>query len=277
MEKKKKLSTPERIWEAYKMYVSSSFVNRIGFQRFGLAQDFSDSYFSSKKDMFYERGQSSGEHQANTALLFNLFASNYPSFLRQRTMASLNSVNKAWIMTMILLIHDVGEIKGGDVPDNGDRDDLLANSEELEVLQEFVCIGFDKKDAEPLIEGIKGFQNDRGHYNDALKALDKLGFLLDLVYDEKYGFSGNTMHAKDVSELDAFTVKFSGTNNPVDNVAVHVRMQYKEWDIPDYITAPIYAVLEAAVRDARNGEFYSWWDKEVPSLSEFEEMRKSPH
>ena len=277
MGKKKKLSTPERIWEAYKIYVSSSFVNRIGFQRFGLAQDFSDSYFSSKKNMFYERGQSSGEHQANASILFNLFASNYPSFLRQRTMVSLNSVNKAWIMTMILLIHDVGEIKGGDVPDNGDRDDLLANSEELEVLQEFARIGFDKKDAEPLIEGIKGFQNDRGHYNDALKALDKLGFLLDLVYGEKYGFTGNTMHAKDVSELDAFTVKFSGTNNPVDNVAVHVRMQYKEWDIPDYITAPIYAVLEAAVRDARKGEFYSWWDKEVPSLSEFEEMRKSPH
>ena len=261
-----------RIWEAYKMFSGTSYIVRTGFQCFGLTQDYSVEWLDGIANKFYERGQSSLEHQGNVTLLCNLFSSNFPGFFGQNTLTA-QEFQHIWALSMVSLFHDVGEIKVGDLPDDGRRAHAVKQAEEYKAFLKFVETGFSPDDARDIIDGYKAFSDHNSYMYNALYALDKADAVLTLIFLEKNGVIGNMKHKVDYTRLDKKTMEVTGTSNPVDCLALHLKMIFENLNLPDGITEPIYAVLRVAILDTRN-EFFNWWNVKTPELKKY---KSSPH
>lgn len=262
----------KKVWEAYKMYTETAYVIRTGFQYFGMTQDYSAGWLKSVSDKFFERGQSAAEHQANVALLCNLFSSNFPCFFDQQSLTAQDS-QSIWVISMVALLHDVSEVKIGDIPDDGSPEHAAKEEGETQIFNRFAELGFIDKDADALKDGFKAFQKKNQYVFNATYVLDKLEAVFTLIFLEKHECIGNMKAYKKPTKLDRELMRVTGTTNPVDCLALHFKMICEHYRFSESITEPVYAVLKAAIIDAR-GEFFNWWEKESPSLGNF---ISSPH
>ena len=268
------------IWEAYKMFSGTAYIVRTGFQCFGMTQDYSTKRLEGIAAKFYERGQSSLEHQANVSLLCNLFSSNFPGFFGQKTLTA-QDFQHIWALSTVALVHDAGETEVGDIPDDGRLAHATKKDKEREAFLRFVETGFSPSDARVIMDGYDYFSEPSKYtYNvfsenidyqymfNALYGLDKADAVYTLIFCEKNGLTGNMRHKTDCTPLDKKTMEVTGTTNPVDCLALHLKMIFESLNLPDGITEPIYAVLRVAIIDTR-GKFFDWWDCKTPDLKKY--------
>lgn len=86
-----------------------------------------------------------------------------------------------------------------------------------------------------------------------------------MTHLEKNGLSGHYRSSKEdgASDNDLRCIEIAGTDNALDCISVHLRMQLAK--APKHVTEPLYDVLREAIVDTR-GKFFSWWDKDIPEF-----------
>lgn len=245
----------KKIWEGYQLYASLCAVDRRGYELVGLTS-YSTKDSPNIGDVFDRRGESDLEHQAKTAWLCSVFASNFPDYFE---MPSRKIPTDVWLLVTTALCHDVGEAKTGDIPDDGRAEHELKNLVELQVFCELAGV-FDYVDQEKSINTFRQFQNRDSHIGKALFALDKAEAVLTTIFLAKHGDFGHITFKDTVTERDEYFMSETRSDSPMDCWAAH--LQTVTCDFPVTITDPIYSLIDTAIRDVY-GVGFSWWNKGI--------------
>ena len=125
------LSIGEKIWKAYKLKCETSYKCRNGYIELKATEPlpFHDAY--KKPEMI-------AEHEGRAAFLYGMYKLYYGNvFGQEQTVEQEKADHVADILRMIfMLCHDVGEIKHGDIPDDGTEAHEVYRADEAEVMHE---------------------------------------------------------------------------------------------------------------------------------------------
>lgn len=233
----------KKIWEGYRLYSATAYVIRKGFELVGLSEV---GEIENVKNTFLKRGESVLEHQAKTAWLCGVFASNFVDFFDGNDM----SLADFWYLTTVLLCHDVGEVAIGDIPDDGGAARIDKDVTELKVLLGFTE-AYDNVDSCILLDIFRSFQVKDTKYGEALYALDKLEAVMTLLLLERNGHTSVNLEKKYLTEADRYYMELTGTNCAADCWAAHLVVNTKGFS--DVVTRPVLTLLETAMIDVRGG------------------------
>ena len=247
----------KKVWRAYKIYAATAFVSRKGFELVGMTPV--DDSPVDVAERFSLRGESALEHQAKTAFLCSLFASEFHNYFGRAAYLAQN-LPSVWPLMTALLCHDVGEVKTGDIPDDGNALHGTKDAAELEVFKDLVRSGFEKEDADLLVDYFQMFQSHDDFEGQAMYAIDKLEAVLTQIFLEQYEVYGAITAKPLPTEQDRYFMNLIGTPCAADCWAAHLKALIN--DFPMAIRDPVYAVLMIAVCDVR-GEMFPWWDKDI--------------
>lgn len=168
-----------------------------------------------------------------------------------------------WRIINAALCHDVGEAEIGDIPDDGNAEHGTKDADELKTLERFAQI-YSPLDyrRDGLVQEFRHFQNKDSRNGQAIYALDKLEAVLTLINCERHGRIGSIMSKPNPTAQDLYYVAQTGSDNPVDCWAAHMRSQIEGF--PEEIYVPVITLLTTAIRDVRVGGYDDWWDKDIP-------------
>ncbi len=248
----------ERIWEGYKLYASTAYVPRRGFELVGLTETI-DNASVPVDEIFECRGESGLEHQAKTTWLAFAFSENFPDFFDSefiRQPSKARNYYLFYLVSAVVLNHDVGEVLTGDIPDNGNPMHYTKDATEREVFGNTVNQAFGYN-CYPMEAMFKQFQDKRTHLGKAMYALDKIEAVLTLLFLESYGHCG-VQGDIEKTEQDAYYMNVTRSDNPTDCWAAHVKELIMGY--PEEIIEPTFELLRVAVLDVR-GEMFEWWDR----------------
>ena len=255
----------KRIWTAYSKYVETTFIVREGFQSWKMTQNYHDETFADISKMFYTRGQSCLEHQANTAFLACLFGSNYPSFFGAEYAKAMDNP-WMWLITMTCLVHDIGDTKTGNIAKDGRVDPKSKREIRYDAFLDLI-LGLDIDDVSEII-AIANYFKYESDTAWAINAVTTLDAVLFLTYLEGRGLKGTIKHKDNQTVLDQKLISMAKTGNPVDCLAMQLKASFEKESYPDSITEPIYGVLKAAINEVR-GKDFKWWDKPLKDLYKY--------
>ncbi|MBR5647713.1 hypothetical protein IKW73_02110 [Candidatus Saccharibacteria bacterium] len=232
----------KNIWKTYETFLDMTFRIEEGHQYFRFAKDFKEFDKEDKAGIFYERGQSLVERQANIVLLNDLFASNFPCFYNSKELSAKN-IPSIWTLSTLALIQG------------------LYDGKNPTKLEKFVRSGFYSEDANAILSEFEDFKTRTGSLANGLFALHEIEQVLTLLYLEKNG----VMLGQDFSRTTAIYADYRikvviATSHPVDCAAAHAKMVFNRINLPASIKEPIYAVLTEAVLDVR-GKKFVWWNR----------------
>ena len=121
---------------------------------------------------------------------------------------------------LLLLLHDIGESKIGDIPDDGSADAAASKDEqEYEFMSDFTEY-FEDDISSKLLRGLTRLQNK----NDILYLADKLDWILFVGYLTPLGAAGSMTYKAEhvgLTEQDKHNISISGTMRVVDAMVVH--------------------------------------------------------
>lgn len=240
--------TCERIWSGYKLYASTAFVSRSGYELTGMAIGREGLDVA---DIFEWRGESVLEHQAKVAWLVTAFRDNFPRYFTTDDPRYLT----------VALTHDVGEVEVGDIADDGNPKHGTKDAEELRVFQKLAeTYGLE---GTRFVSVFKQFQEKQVRNGQALYALDKIEYVLMQIFLESHGKVGRLTKKPYETDLDSYFMKITGTDCPVDNCAAHLKWALRNCH-DAVVTEPIFTLIRAAVKDVR-GKDFEWWDGYDPT------------
>ena len=190
------------IWEKYvKFKAGLSAVPRTGFYLAGC--------YPKPENKFFDitRGESDLEHVAGTVFLTKLIVDFFPEIIPFWQYGDYVSV---------LLLHEIGEIETGDIPDDGTRDNEKKDAEEFESLAEYLT-GFQSKNSLNIFRELQQRSRIRG---ENLYMIDKLDAIFQGLIFEMNGHGGTLGVKKTVvgtlSERDRKLSEMVGTGDLVD-------------------------------------------------------------
>ena len=247
----------ERIWEGYKLYVSTAFVMRKGVELVGLTNE--TEVPLPVAETFERRGESGMEHQAKMAWLCMAFVENFPDFFAE----SMTKDELSYMLLAVSLCHDVGEVATGDIPDDGNALHGTKNEAEREVFRRLM--GSCSRNGERMLEIFRQFQDKDTFLGQAVHALDKLETVLNLLFLEQFEHYGVMNKKPFVTESDRHFIHVTHTVCTTDCWAAHTKALIQ--DYPNEITEPVFGLLEVAVRDVR-GEMFEWWSERFSLLDD---------
>lgn len=216
-------------------------------------------------------------HSATIAMLARLISEQYPEI-----------ISKAELDDYIFLaeIHDLGEIKNGDVPADGTRNDAACNKDERTCLKEYLYSTFGKETAERGLRLYDEFTNRSTKFGKIFYLLDKFDALLtslfyeylrkylDRLTDLKMTPELNEMlahkpcildkiliHGRDEKDLlDVASTEYTQTTLPMDNFL------YCEFYKPEFFSYPyvekFFEIIQSATYAVRGAEL-AWLNIEI--------------
>lgn len=239
------------------MYSGTAFVRRKGFELVGLSE-LNDGEVDIPQT-FAIRGESLLEHQAKTAWLASVFVSNFPRFFGDRRLASSAALPNFWHLITTALCHDVGELKIGDIPDDGNPLHGTKDAEERKVFNELIQV-YEVDDRVTLRQAFREFQDKTTFAGQGLYALDKFEAVATLLNMERHKAYGSILHKASPTESDCYYMTQTGAASATDCWAAHMCSVIR--DFPKIIRDPIMTLLDIAVRDVRGGPF-EWFGKDI--------------
>ena len=244
-----------RIWKGYKYLSNLSFVNRSGYQLIGISESIGQEETIEKR--VRRRGESDMEHSAKVAYLCSVFISHFPEEICLYT--SCNGEHwsdTVWLLITTTLLHDVGEVATGDIPDDGNPIHGTKDQREREAFEQYMLGAFALDDILPLKIAYTDFQDHKG-LGQFIYMLDKLEAVLHLIWLEQYEIYGD-INAKPIpTAQDRHFANLAGTPCATDCWAAHVKDLFK--DLPPELTHHAFELLRVAILDVR-GEWFDWWD-----------------
>lgn len=244
------LRTSQKIWNGYKTYAKGASVIRRGYENVGAANTIDDSL--NYRSTFIRRSESILEHQAKTAWLASVFASNCPTYFGQDYPILPSSM--FWMLFVTELCHDVGELEHGDIPDNGSRQHEIKDQEELSVFRSFVEV-YNSIDQNEILALYKTFQDKDSYLGQALFALDKCEAVLTHLLLEDNGLYGNLSANPHPTQQECYYSIVTGSKFAADTWGYQMKDQIESY--PLSITQPIFMLLATASREVR-GKPFTW-------------------
>ncbi|MBQ3271394.1 HD domain-containing protein [Candidatus Saccharibacteria bacterium] len=225
----------KRIWENYSMYCETSFIERGGTVACGVLPSLKtrDTFPYDKKPEFVS------EHQGRAAFLLGQILMNYPDLTDQKTW---------FLQLMFVLCHDVGEIKNGDILDDGsvvDDAELQAmRREEEELLDDFFC-NFPERYSLQMAEIAPLFEDYVGGYPLLDKMVEKLDAVLFQIFLYSKGVKGDVRRKKPhPSRRDMRFAEIIGSSSAIEVWAFHFRVAIK--NAPEDFCKPLIKLLKTA-------------------------------
>lgn len=246
-----------RIWRGYRYYAYTAYVRRSGYELVGATKMANPEEGIS--EMFHRRGESIMEHSAKVAYLCSAFVSHFPEALSVDFPCDGESWSEAtWLLMTTALLHDVGEVATGDIPDDGNPHHDVKDELERDAFENHMAGAFAREDFLPLRKSYLDFQNHQG-VGQLVFALDKLEAILFLLWLEDSAEIYGKVTAKPLpTEQDMHYAQLIGTPCATDCWAAHTKDRFKE--LPDNLTEHIYGILRTATLEVR-GEWFDWWDE----------------
>lgn len=223
---------------------------RKGYENVGAANASEDSL--DYRSTFLRRSESVLEHQAKTAWLASVFASNCPTFFGKDYPILPSSM--VWMLFVTELCHDVGELENGDIPDDGNRQHDIKDQAELNVFEDFIKV-YNAIDHDEILSLFKAFQDKDSYLGQALYALDKCEAVLTHLLLEEYGIYGNISANPYHTQQEHYYSIVTGSKFAADTWGCQMKDQLIEF--PPTISQPVFALLSTASRDVR-GEPFAW-------------------
>lgn len=252
----------KRIWEGYKLYASTAYVSRKGFELVGMTELTDDRVPMNADEIFRRRGESGLEHQAKTAWLSVAFNENFPHYFADRWSSSnyswFTTYSSAYLAIVVALNHDIGEVSTGDIPDNGNPLHDTKDAIEHEVFEKMVS-NVCNRNKDEIMAVFDEFQDKNSLIGKAIYALDKIEAVLNLLFLEQYNHYGAMGIGPFVTEQDKRYMRMTHSSNATDCWAAHVKELLL--DYPRNIMEPVFSLLQVAVEDVR-GEMFEWWDQD---------------
>lgn len=256
-----------RIWKGYKLLAETAYVMRSGFQLIGIAEMNDDD--GNIPSTFKRRDESILEHAAKVCYLCTAFMSHLPNFfdpgadLSLSASGYLNHSNESpiasdWAVITTALLHDVGEIATGDIPDDGNMEHESKDESERILFDCLMAPAYSREDFSLLRKSYADFQDHQTLTGQAIYCLDKLEAILQLIWLEQFEVYGLITAKPASTAQDLHFSALIGTPCATDVWAAHTKARIK--DLPDSITRHAYELLRVAVVDVR-GEWFPWWDK----------------
>lgn len=245
-----------RIWKGYKFFAQGALVPRIGYELVGTASTTDPD--ESITDRFRLRGESIMEHSAKVAYLCSAFMSHFPGIFEDAPPFDDGlREHDAWLVSTISLLHDVGEVAVGDIPDDGNPMHDIKDELERNTFDCCMAPAYPREEYLPLRVAYADFQEHRG-FGQVIFALDKLEAILCLVWLEQYEIYGSVYDKPTTTAQDIHYASLTGTPCATDCWAAHSKDRLR--DLPPKLTHHIFELLRVAVLDVR-GEWFDWWDK----------------
>lgn len=230
----------QRIWRNYAVFKRQTSVARAGFARMGIYPATSDGRTEP------QRSESVAEHVYGTLALLDELAMFCPEVI---------SESETLRCMRILLKHEVGEGEIGDIPDDGRRDEVRKNNDELGAMVRYVE-GLPPQYGMRVLCDFVEFQSKSSRLAQIAYCIDKVETVLQCVLYEQdgrdQGCASETL-IQSLSEQDRKYMQKTGSTRIVDNWSAHFLDL-----IQDFECAPVFVeILRAAVEDVR-GEWFTW-------------------
>ena len=227
------------IWSKY-FYLKKGFgtVIRSGFGLYGIYK---------LPETFYDEGrsESDAEHTLGTLILLRLISEFQPEVLEKLNYRELNDV---------LLLHEIGEIELGDIPDDGSRNEDFKNQTEYRVAESFVKVFGNRR---RIMHIFKNFQKRARRTGELLYMIDKAEAILQGLIYEKQGRGGHLFKKPaEVTERDRLSYEATGRDDLVDIWAYGFVKRSRKFRFYEQI----FSIIEEAVIDVR-GKSFDWIDK----------------
>lgn len=227
----------QRIWQIYRILKTESEVIRSGFGTYGVY----DYEVGVSFDM--NRSESDLEYTAGMQILVMLITALFPDLFSEEDKQT---------MLYTTLIHEVGERKFGDIPDDGNRDEERKNRLELEAVTD-ILKGLPEDLAEKVRFDFMAMQMRSSKLGQFLYCADKVEAVLQgLIYEDE-GRGGDLKIKKDWTSQDRRGSETTGSTALADVWAVH----FLEVTSKMYAQKLFIGILRAAVEDVR-GEWFAW-------------------
>lgn len=240
------------IWKGYQCLEQTPSVLRSGYRLIGIAAQVDDGEGITER--FYRRGESVLEHSAKVAYLVSAFMSHFPKFFGTQC----DKEASVWAIITTALLHDVGEVPIGDIPDDGNSLHDGKDAMERHFVKNHMAPAFSLDESELFLDTYDDFQQHKTIVGQALYALDKLEAVLHLIWMESFDSYG-TITAKPVpTTSDLEYARITGTPCATDCWSAHIKDRLKGF--PDQITEHVFGLMRTAVTDVR-GEWFEWWNQ----------------
>ena len=248
----------KHIWKGYQTLAETAFVMRSGFQLVGIAEMTDPDESVSEK--FWRRDESTLEHSAKVAYLCGSMMSHFPSFFDGMKAWSTTEepLSDPWTVLMTALLHDIGEVATGDIPDDGNTMHGSKDSLERALFISTMTGAFERRDYQALYTSYSDFQDKIRFPGQAIYALDKLEAVLNLLTLERYGVLGSIATKPTPTEQDLQYSALTGTNCATDGWAAHMKSSLS--NVPKAITNHVFGLLRVATIDVR-GKWFPWWEQ----------------
>ena len=228
----------KNIWRAYMMQCETGYIERGGTIACGVVRSLN----LPREDMYGLKPEFVSEHQGRSAWLLGMLLMYNPELFDQ----------SIWFdMVMFENSHDIGEIRHGDILDDGtilDNEILLGMREdEDETADEFFCYYPNYWSTEMLTMRPK-FEEYQGSPELFMKMTEKLDAILFQLFLFTKGTSGDVRAKKpEPSRRDLRFAKIVGTTRALDVWTLHFRVATKH--APEEYLRPLLKLLEAAFKD----------------------------
>ncbi|MBR2709770.1 hypothetical protein IKE72_01685 [Candidatus Saccharibacteria bacterium] len=257
----------EWIWQTYKNVRAGDLIIRSGFGLTGVYE------YDQKAGLSFRHHESDTEHAAGCIEIARNLSRAFPDLFS----------GSEWLRIFDLLkYHDLGEVAYGDRPDDGTQNAAEKDAIELIAFRSAITY-LPSDDAGTLLWDFWTFQrvdsfsqNNSSHFRLACFArlCDKLDAVLRAIIYELNGVSGDLKYKEEhfsaLSERDQYYIQQTGTTKIAPNWTLHfidICHRYPYF-------ALFFRILENAVRDVNNGEFYGW----LPEVKErFEVTEQEMH
>ena len=247
------------IWQTYKNVRAGDLVVRSGFGLCGVYE------FDPNAGPNYRHPESDTEHAAGCIEIARCLMRAYPQIF----------TTDEWLRIFDLLkYHDLGETAYGDHPDDGTQDTEEKNSIELSTFTKLVAFLLSDGD-DNLLQDFQSFQNldSKSKHDDPryylasfCKLCDKLDAVLHAIIYELNGVGGDLAYKEQcydsLSDRDAYYILLTGTTKIAPNWAIHFMDSCHIY--PHF--AMFFGILESAVREVNDGDFYDWLEKAQVTL-----------
>lgn len=265
-----------RIWENYRELRRCDSVLRAGFYRYGINYD-SESIVETMKKIgnlndnqlsllshelsklepkHTNKPESVNEHSFGAIEIARGIARFFPEVLDKTTLERV---------IRVLHYHDLPEKDVGDIPDDGDRDEVQKNANELSVMEVFVA-NWPSSEREDFLRDYKLFQDpfsdqlnsDDRHFAQFAYICDKLDALLKAIVYEANGHLG-FRNAQALTDREIDAIEKVGNDNLVDCWSYQFLHRVMPKDFPHY---EVFAgILKSAILAVRNSWFK--WAKDI--------------
>lgn len=243
------MGAAKKLWKNFETMTDLTYVMRKGYEVCGVyVRDKEDAKEIHVSPDLLLRQESTAEHSARVANLLSEVMVWYPMYF---------SGVDTFLAMKTALNHDVGEVKVGDVCDDGNRAHDLKADAEWRAVKDFYE-NLPTKIRDTMLDYHRQFEDCSTLLGQMIKMVDKLDAIGRLILYEKRGLYGDVYYKSPPSEQDIKFAEDVGTGNCTDVWARHMQNLFDKYDFRSQVVGVAKDFLTVGLQSIGK-PFFSWW------------------